>query len=106
MGFAFALPFIYGPSKLGTSYFLGFTGAVVFLSLGNLKKYGSFLIYDGILRLVISFTIIYYWIFSSYTDRVDHLAAMGDLVFGILYFILVPKGSERSFTSLLLNRDS
>ena len=83
--------------------FLGFTAAVLILAARDLRRRGSLVYWEALLRYVAALLLIPAGLFGD-IGIIAALLGLGDLVIGLVYMFGLPRELQRSHSDLLLDR--
>jgi hypothetical protein len=80
-----------------------FLGFMLMLCSRDLRRRGSLVIWEGILRVCLFGVMGSYGLFGAGGTRLA-MAGFGDLIIGVVYFVWLPRHLQVSFMDLLLDR--
>lgn len=86
------------------SAFLLYTAMVLIIGGNDVKRYGSIIVYEALLRFIAASILIHAGLFLNY-GLILVLGGCVDILWGISYFIIIPRATQLSIKSLLLNKN-
>ena len=83
--------------------FLLFTSAILILSSRDLKTFGGIILWEGLLRFLAAAILIPAGIWGGY-GLLTALLGLTDLVWGVVFFAVVPRATGQGVGEMLIGR--
>jgi hypothetical protein len=85
--------------------FLLYTSATLILCSRDVKTFGGMILWEGLLRFLAAAILIPAGLFSGY-GAMTALLGLGDLAWGVVFFVVVPRMTGMGALALLMGRRS